>query len=138
VGVIPNASALADLAALRAAALTTPKVHLYKALANPLSPLTVLGDFTEPTYHTYAALTAAFGSPYIDSMGRAVCDSPLLQFQPTDSVVAELVLGYFVTDGAGAVLLWAGSFPAPMQMFTPADAIPLILQFVLAPPGPPY
>jgi hypothetical protein len=118
--------------------LTTPKVHLYTALANALGPHTVIGDFTEANYVGYASQTAAFGLPYINVAGQAVCDSPLLQFQPTAGTTPNTILGFYVTDSASAVLLWAGTIPTPTPLVTPSDALPLVLQFVLQPPGPPY
>lgn len=115
--------------------LTTCKVHLFTAVANPLGPNTVLADFTEAAYGGYAAQTAAFNPAFVNVAGQAECDSPLLVFQPTNSATPEVVLGYYVTDSGGTALLWAGTFPAPVNMLSPADACPVVLQFQLQPPS---
>jgi hypothetical protein len=135
---VPQSDLLTTLAGLVASMLTTPKVHLYTALANPIGPFSVLADFTEATFGGYAAKTALFGAPYINGAGQAVTDSPLLQWQPTNSTTPNTILGFYVTDSAGAQLLWCGPLPTPVSLASPSDALPLVLQFALSPPLPPY
>lgn len=132
---LPIAELMALLGSLRTTYLTTPKVHLYKALANPLGPGTILGDFTECDYTGYAAQTAAFLPPFVNESGQAESDSPNLLFQPTATTVTNVALGFYVTDSTSAVLLWAGSFPTPVNMAGPTSGLPLVLQFLLDPQG---
>lgn len=132
---LPVAELVALLAQLRTTFLTTPKVHLFKALANPLGPGTVLGDFTEADYTGYAAQTAAFLAAFVNGSGQAESDSPNLLFQPTGTAVVNTVLGFYVTDSASAVLLWAGSFPTPVSLAGPTTGLPLVIQFILDPQG---
>jgi hypothetical protein len=135
---VPNPDLLATLQTLVTAMLTSPKVHLYTAVANPIGPLSVLGDFTEATFGGYAPKTALFSAPYLDGLGRAVSDSPLLLWAATNAVTPNVILGFYVTDSADVVLLWCGPLPSPMNMLSAVDALPLILQYVLVPPSPPF
>jgi len=135
---IPTADLVATLTALISNMLTTCKVHLYTALANPIGPNSVLSDFTEANFIGYSSKTAAFNPAYINAQGQAVSDSPLLQWQPTATTTPNVVLGFYVTDSASAILLWAGPLPNPQNMVQVTDALALVLQYVLQPPSPPY
>jgi hypothetical protein len=135
---IPVPDLIATLAALVSAMLTTCKVHLYTSIANPIGPNSVLGDFTEATFVGYAAKVSAFGAPYLNAGGQAVSDSPLLQWQPTANTTPNVVLGFYVTDSGGTTLLFCGPLPTPQNMVLVTDALPLVLQYVLQPPSPPY
>jgi hypothetical protein len=116
--------------------LTTCKVHLAKALLNPIGPNSVLADFTEANYVGYLAQTALFNPPHLNSDGQAVTDSPLLTFQPTANTTPNTIVAFYVTDSASAVYLWGGSFDVPINLVEPTDALPLLLQFILSPPAP--
>jgi hypothetical protein len=135
---IPLTDLVATLQALVTSMLTTCKVHLYTAVANPIGPGSVLADFTEATFAGYVSKTALFSPPYLNGLGQAVTDSPLLLWAAINAVTPNIVLGFYVTDSASAVLLWCGPLPSPANMLTATDALPLVLQYVLAPPSPPY
>jgi hypothetical protein len=101
-------------------------MHLYKAIATPLSVSTVIGDFTEADYDGYVAKTiTAWNNAYLDPAGGASIQSGTQQFDFTSvPLTTNLVLGFYVTNAAGA-LIFAGNFDAPIAMIQNGDSIPV-------------
>lgn len=123
----PNGGAL-WLAAKARTALATSVLKLYTALANPLTPSTVVADFTEADFSGYAAATITnFLLPYIDPAGGATIQSGTIQFgyvAPMSGPIGNTVLGFYLVDSTGALIV-AGSFDAGVTMNANGDAIPI-------------
>lgn len=121
----PNGGALI-LAGLVRTALAGAKLKLYKAISQPLSVSTVIGDFTEADYDGYAEKTiAAWLAAYLDPAGGASIQCGTQQFDFVGPVVTTNVIpGFYLTNAAGA-LIFAGSFPAPIAMANDGDSIPI-------------
>jgi hypothetical protein len=123
----PNVAAL-YLAGLVRTALAASHLKLYTALANPLSPGTVVADFTEATYDGYAPIAIAnFLHPYIDPAGGATIQSGTQQFDYGPAAappVTNTVLGFYLLNAAGALVV-AGSFDNPIAMANLGDSIPV-------------
>lgn len=109
-----------------AALLTTPTVHLFTALASPISPNTTVANFTEATFSGYAAVTQGtllgpINLPGFDGYGvHAEAD-----FLAT-AVVApgQNILGYWVDNGA-STFYYGETFPNPIPISNPGDYISL-------------
>ena len=85
---------------------TALKIHLFK---NNYTPLTtsVIGDFTESTFAGYAAASlTTWPTPtvaaHVASMAAAA-----VTFTRSTTGATEAIYGYYVTDNASTVLLWA-------------------------------
>jgi hypothetical protein len=135
----PLAAAL--LAALSArpgaALLVTPTVHLFTAGPAPISPLNLPADFTEATFVGYAAqvitlpLTGVVNLPQGDGLGVLATVNFL-----AGAVVSpgENILGYWVDDGATAVLYYAEIFSAPIPIVNVGDFIQIDVMWGLLNP----
>jgi hypothetical protein len=121
----PNSSAL-YLAGLVKTALVSSTMHLYQAIAHPLSPSTVLADLTEATYDGYVAKTiTAWLNAYLDPAGGASIQSGTQQFDfVAVPLTTNVVLGFYVCNAAGA-LVFLGSFDSPISMTQNGDSIPV-------------
>lgn len=93
--------------------------------------LTVLGDFVAPTFTGYAASSAiAWGLPLVDEDGRTTISGGSKQFTCTTAPdEAETVHCWYITDGAGAVLLCSGRLTNPLVINTVGDGIVLVPEF---------
>jgi hypothetical protein len=130
---------LAALSARPASALlTTPTVHLFTAGPSTITPLNLPADFTEATFAGYAAATLTLpllgpinlpnGDGFgvhneVDFLGGAVV-SP-----------GETILGYWIDDGATAVLYYAELFAVPVPIVNPGDFISLDVVYGLLDPS---
>lgn len=121
----PNSAAL-YLAGLVRTALAASKMALYKAIAAPLSPSTVLADLTEADYDGYAQKTLTnWLAAYLDPAGGASIQSGTQQFDFVHSAGdTNVVLGFYVLNAAGDLVV-VGSFAAPISMTQNGDSIPV-------------
>lgn len=120
----PNGAALL-LAGLVRTELAASKMKLYQTIAAPLSPSTIIADFTEADYEGYAEKAIAnWLPPYLDPAGGASIQSGTQQFD-YDALpgVTNVVLGFYVVNAAGDLII-AGSFANPIPMAAPGDSIP--------------
>jgi len=120
----PNSAALL-IAGLVRTELAGSKMKLFQAISAPLSPSTVIGDFTEADYEGYVEKTIAnWLNPYLDPVGGASIQSGTQQFDydPLPGVT-NVILGFYVTN-AGGDLIIAGTFANPIPMAAPGDSIP--------------
>lgn len=127
--VYPNSAGL-YFANLIRTALAAGMVHLYTAIANPISPSSVIGDFTEADYSGYAALeVTTWLAAYLDPAGGGSIQNGTQQFQyvfTSGTPVPNTILGFYLTNAAGALVM-CGNFAAPVSMAANGDAIPLNL-----------
>jgi hypothetical protein len=115
--------------------LAGAKMHLFQNNLVP-NPLNVLADFTEATFTGYVVPAAiTWNTPYTDSAGSAEVIGTVQQFEATGSAITNIVYGYFVTDGAGAVLLYAESFSTPVSVAQAGDAVIVLPKVPLEQPS---
>lgn len=121
----PNTAAL-YLAGLVRTALAGSKMALYKAIASPISPSTVLADITEADYDGYAQKTlTTWNVPYLDPAGGASIQPGTQQFDfVSGALITNVVLGFYVLNAAGA-LIFVGNFDSPIAMAHDGDSIPV-------------
>lgn len=79
-------------------------VHLYKNNYTPAGN-SVPGSFTECDYDGYSPQTPGAFSQSSTGTGNARITSAAMTFLKTGNVTNNLVYGYYVTDGAGDVVL---------------------------------
>lgn len=123
----PNEGAL-FLANTARTALAVAILHLYKDIGAPISPSTVLADFTEADYSGYAVQTiTTWLTSYLDPAGGASIQSGTHQFNyvpPGGGPVANIVKGFYLEDATGKLIV-AGNFDNPITMTALGDAIPV-------------
>lgn len=84
------------------ALLTTPTVVLYTAGPTP-NVNSVIGDFTLATFSGYAGQVATLAGPVtVGLTTEAMVSSVLFIATAASPFVANTILGYLITDGAGA------------------------------------
>jgi hypothetical protein len=129
--VVPLSEQLLILAALKAAAapLDGAKLHLYSNNIAP-TPGMVIGALTECTFLGSVAQSVVWGTPHIDPQGNAVMDAGSLTFVAGSPIGAsETVYGAYITDTAGAVLLAACKFDAPISMNAPGQGLVVVIEY---------
>lgn len=106
--VVPNASARECLG--RIVNKNTPDDLKLRLFENNYTPVeaSVVGDFTEATFSGYAAITLTGASWTLTTADPAVADYAQQTF--TASAAGNSVYGYYVTNNAGTVLMWAERF----------------------------
>lgn len=128
---IPRSQDLATLALkIAAAAYVGAKVHLY---SNDLTPNvnTVLGDFTEVIAGGVVAQAVTWSAPFYDQNNIPVSSIGELLFVQTGATM-DVCYGCYLTDAAGAVLLWSARLDAaPFNFAAIGDALPITAQMGL-------
>lgn len=110
-----------------AALLTTPHVHLYTAIAHPLSQNSAVADFTEATFTGYSAYTVlSFSGPVFldDGTGWAMIANPL--YIAGALTTGQMIVGYWIDDGA-TTFYGGEQFASPIPINNPGDYIDLTL-----------
>lgn len=119
-----NAAALVLATTIRTL-LAASHLKLFKAISPPLSVSTVVGDITEADFTGYAAAAIAnFLIAYLDPAGGASIQSGTIQFNCTGTAVPNTVLGFYLEDAAGDLIL-IGTFDSPIAMTQVGDSIPV-------------
>ena len=123
----PNGGALILAGDIRTL-LANSELHLFKAISQPISVSTVIGDLTEADYDGYLAKTiAAWLPPYLDPAGGSSIQSGTQQFDfAAVPAVTNVVLGFYLLVAAGDLLL-VGTFDSPIPMTQNGDSIPVNL-----------
>lgn len=110
-----------------AALLVTPKVHLFTAGPNPITPASLPANFTEATFAGYAvqALTLPLLGP-INGSGQVIGVHNEVDFL-AGAVVApgEIILGYWVDElvAAGTKMYYGELFAVPIPIVNPGDFV---------------
>lgn len=108
----------------------TFKYHLYTNNFTPNDAM-VIGDFTEATFPGYATQNATPGSwasPSDD--GTCSTSSSTSQVYTTTGASGESAYGYYVTDNADGVLLFAEKFVGgAVPLTTTGSSVTLIPQY---------
>jgi len=108
--------------------------HLYTAGPSPITPLAVPADFTEATFGGYAAVgTLNTGTPFNSPSGDGLLGVSGAQFFADSTIVppGEVILGYYITNTAGTVVLWAEEFDTPVPIVNDGDFIDLAIALPL-------
>ena len=130
--VIPTSERLTMVNNMTAAtgSLNGVKVMLYQ---NDLTPSadSVLTDFVPCDFAgAVASAPVVWGPAFLNALKQAVTVSTsTVTFRPTDSLKPQNAQGYFVTDGAGAKLIYAEKFDSPVALNTVNDACVLVPTF---------
>jgi hypothetical protein len=129
--VYPKARPLADLNALVALAIYVgAKLHLYSNDLTP-TPANVLADFTEVVASGVVAQTITWSPAFYDVNTLAVSSGGEKLYTQTGGT-GDVCYGVFLTDTAGAVLLWSARLDAPPFNFALAgDTLPLTIKMGL-------
>ncbi len=100
-----------------------------------ISNTNVFGDFTIPTYTTYAAKTVVWSAPFIDAGGQVMIASGIESFQCTTAPDSGIALnGYYLynstiphTDG----MIGAEYFANPVNMTTTLNGPVFLIELVM-------
>lgn len=103
------------------------KIGLFGNDLHP-SSTTVLADIVPSTFNGYALSSAVvWGTPYFDQAGIATVVAGDKQFTCTTPLAApEQVFGYYIVDGAGAILIAAARFDTPVQIIIVGNAVVVV------------
>jgi hypothetical protein len=106
-------------------------LRLYQAISSPISNSTVLADFTECNFTGYVAktLTSTSWSPAATVAGITSTNYPTQSW--TCGATGNTVLGYYVVDPGGTVVLFAEAFSTSRTLVS-GDTLNLTLNFTLA------
>jgi hypothetical protein len=97
---------------------------LLKLFSNDYSPAKddVLADYTEVTGGGYAAITLVAADWSVTTADQCVASQTEKTFTFTGATTAPgTIYGYYVTNAAGTVLLWAERFSSSVLPFEPAN-----------------
>jgi hypothetical protein len=90
--------------------------------------LTALADLNPADFHGYALSAAlVWGVPYYDQSGVATVVSGDQQFTATTPLAGpQIIYGYYIVDGAGAVLIAAARFDTPVNIIIVGNAVVVV------------
>lgn len=127
---VTNEAAINILTA-KGTALANCKIRLATDAIGAVTPNTTVAQLiaAEATYSGYAAKTVAtLPLPYLAPSAGANLQIPTQQFQPTSSVVTNMIRAWWVELATGEIQL-AGQFDSDIPMGAVTDAIPLDIIF---------
>lgn len=123
---------LAPTLAIPAGALNGCLVGLYTNTPFVWTANAKLADLTEAAYTGYAQQAAAFLAPWINPLNQAEATGDTLLFQPSAVLIAPVtIIGYFIVDPTGLILLGGDNLPTPVVLDVPTDAVPIVPDFTL-------
>lgn len=119
--------------------LLAADVHLFVNAFTP-NKVMVPGDFTPPTYDGYAEVSligADWTDPYVNMAGEwEISTLAQVEFVSTGTTVADMIAGYAIMDGTGALVRTAERFAAPVPIgVVTGDRLGLILRVVIGANG---
>ncbi len=124
-----DAAALALLTAAATGLGADLKIGLNTATITPTKNLTI-ADMVEPTYTIYARQAVVLGTPQRDQTYDIVGEGAGNPFVMGDALFPTLVQGWFLTYGAGPLLLGYCPLPQPFQMNDALDVLNIIVQYI--------
>lgn len=105
---------------------------LYKAIAAPLGPNTVLSDFTVANFSGYANNTVGTWVTSMTVSGKAKSIGTARTFTRGAGATSNDVLGYYVISQDGLKVLFAEQFDASIPMNNVGDSITVVPTLTLA------
>jgi len=94
----------------------------------------VLTDFTEANYNTYARIAAApYSAVFVGEGVLSLVDAVPWHVQMTDNLAPQTIYGALLIAADGTTLLGAERFDAPENLATVLNAFDYILRFGLDP-----
>ena len=113
--------------------LNAAKVILFTNSVS-ITKTTPLSALTQPTYTGYAPVAVTWGAAARDQFGDIVTLSQLVLIQMANALTPTTIIGYGLTDSAGANLLLAEVLATPLPL---VDALTFFnLQVPFAPGNP--
>jgi hypothetical protein len=107
-------------------------VGLYTNTPFIWTPRAKLADLTEASYTGYARQPAAFLTPWVNPVNQAEVAGDTLLFQPTPALVVPVtIIGYFLVDSTGLILLGGDNLPTPVVLQLVTDAVVIVPDFTL-------
>lgn len=106
-------------------------LKLYTAISSPISNSTVLADLTEANFTGYSATTLTAGNWTGAATAGGITSSSYPTVTWTCGASGNTVVGYYVVDPGGTVLLWCEAFSSSRTL-TNGDSLSLTLNFTLA------
>jgi hypothetical protein len=126
---VPNTTLLSQLAELSGVGdlYDGALVHLYKSPV-VLSETTELADFVEADFTGYAPSTAiTWQAPAYAPDGRPTLVGGMKTFDAAAPfTIANTIYGYYITNGAGTVYLWAREFDTPIGISGALQSIDVV------------
>ena len=123
--------AVINILAAKKTLLANYKIRLWQNTLSALTINTTVADLiaNEATYSGYGAITALTApNPYLVPGGGGNLQLPTAQFQPTGTVVQNMIRGWWVELSTGEIQL-AGQFDSDIAMNDVTAAIPLDIIF---------
>jgi len=123
--------------AIEAAAADDINIGLFTG-APTLSPATVLGDLTAPTFTGYAVVNVPFGTRRGNANGDIILPLPAASFQPTNTTnLPQTVTGvYLGAEGTPDTLWMAELLEEPWEVVSSGSALDVIMEiYVKADPN---
>lgn len=105
------------------------KIGLNTVAIAPNKNLTI-ADMVEPTYTIYARQAVVLGTPSRDATYDIVLEGAANPFVMGDALFPTLVQGWFLTYGAGPLMLGYCPLPSPYQMNDTLDVLTIIVQYI--------
>lgn len=107
------------------------KANLYQTPV-AISQSTPLSAFTAAvaTFTGYTAHVVTWDTPSVADDGTVEVLGSFVAWRPTDGVTPNVIWGVYITDGAGALLYFAGQFEdAPLPMGGALDQITIVMRY---------
>lgn len=111
-----------------AALIVTPTVHLYTAVSAPVSPNSLIADFTEATFAGYANQTVTLSGPRNFPNNLGLGEGGPVAFVASSGITTpgQSCLGYWIDDGVSTIYA-AEAFPTPILFVHPYDYLELTI-----------
>ena len=84
-------------------------VHLFKNSIVPTAS-SVVADFTEADFTSYAAVSITWDAPYINGNNQTVITGDTAVFSAGASPTAQVIYGVFITNTGGTEVIYAERF----------------------------
>jgi len=109
-------------------------VGLFTAGPLPITPSSVLADFTAATFPGYAVVTTTtWSDAYLSQAGRAQITSMIISFTGGAVVSGETILGWYAyREDTPDELAFADYFDDPVFINEPGDGVTFIINLNLA------
>jgi hypothetical protein len=105
-------------------------LHLALDMPTP-SKENLVADFTEATFAGSTDQAIVWGTPFIDGDGKVKVPAPSLEFVCTGGTPDETIVGWYVTNTAGTVLLFSQELETPVHVGRVSEGVVVQVTFPL-------